>query len=112
MTTGATAPIGATPGDRSGGSAAGGVAVPPPLPSGRRAVLYAVRQLGDGVVGDIAEHVGITVSGARQHLDALIAERLVATSEIRAASVAAADRRSRTTSPSSPTRCSRRRTGR
>ncbi|MDQ3311599.1 MAG: ArsR family transcriptional regulator [Actinomycetota bacterium] len=82
MTNDATAPIGATPGDRSGGSAPGGVAVAPPLPGGRRAVLYAVRQLGDGVVGDIAEHVGITVSGARQHLDALIAERLVATSEI------------------------------
>jgi DeoR family suf operon transcriptional repressor len=60
---------------------ASGVAVPLPLPSGRRAVLYAVRRIGDATVDQVAEHVGITVSGARQHLTALADDGLVATAE-------------------------------
>jgi DeoR family suf operon transcriptional repressor len=62
---------------RRSGSAPGGVAVPPPLPDGRRAVLYSVRNLGDATVDAVAEQLGITVSGARQHLASLVEHRLV-----------------------------------
>lgn len=60
------------------GSAPGGVTVPPPLPSGRRAVLYAVRRLGDATVEEVAADLGVTTSGARQHLTALADHGLVA----------------------------------
>jgi DeoR family transcriptional regulator, suf operon transcriptional repressor len=59
------------------------VAVAPPVPVGRRVVLYALRRLGDATTEQIAEDVGITVSGARQHLTALIEHGLVAASEVR-----------------------------
>ena len=45
-------------------------------------MLYTVRQFGDASADDVAGRVGITVSGARQHLEALIAERLVAAAEV------------------------------
>ena len=64
------------------GSAPGRVVVAPSLPSGRRAVLYAVRRLGDASVEEVAEALGITVSGARQHLSALADDGLVATKEV------------------------------
>jgi DeoR family transcriptional regulator, suf operon transcriptional repressor len=63
------------------GSAAGGVAVAPPLPSGRRGVLYAIRRLGDATADDLAGELDITVSGARQHLTALADQGLVASVE-------------------------------
>jgi predicted ArsR family transcriptional regulator len=53
------------------------VSVPPPLPDGRRAVLYAVRHYGDATVERIADHLDITVSGARQHLASLVDHGLV-----------------------------------
>lgn len=59
------------------------VAVAPPVPTGRRAVLYAVRRIGDATVEEVAGDVGITVSGARQHLAALAEHGLVASSEDR-----------------------------
>jgi predicted ArsR family transcriptional regulator len=59
----------------------GPASVPLPLPTGRRAVLYAVRTIGDASVDDVASYLGITVSGARQHLTALAADALVATDE-------------------------------
>ena len=37
-------------------------------PGGARAVLYAVRRIGDATVEDVARDLGITPSGARQHL--------------------------------------------
>jgi DeoR family transcriptional regulator, suf operon transcriptional repressor len=43
----------------------------PTLPAGRRAVLYAVRRRGEATAEQIAEQLGMTVSGARQHLSAL-----------------------------------------
>ena len=46
--------------------------VAPPVPAGRRAVLYAVRRRGDASAEDVATDLGITVSGARQHLAALV----------------------------------------
>ena len=52
------------------GSAVGGVSVAPPVPAGRRAVLFAVRRIGDATVDDVADALGITVSGARQQLSA------------------------------------------
>lgn len=68
------------------GSAIGGVPdgvmVPPPLPARRRAVLYAVRRIGDATVDDVAEALDITVSGARQHLTSLAEHGLVRTADL------------------------------
>ena len=60
----------------------GAVTVPLPLPTGRRAVLYAVRGLGDATVDEVAEYLGITISGARQHLTALADDGLVEANEL------------------------------
>ena len=46
--------------------------VAPPLPEGRRNVLYAVRRRGEATAEQVAESLGMTVSGARQHLSALV----------------------------------------
>jgi DeoR family transcriptional regulator, suf operon transcriptional repressor len=54
-----------------------GVPVAPPIPLGRRAVLYAVRRIGDATVEDVAADLAITASGARQHLTSLAAHGLV-----------------------------------
>jgi DeoR family transcriptional regulator, suf operon transcriptional repressor len=54
----------------------------PPLPEGRRAVLYAVRRRGDATAEQVAEQLGITASGARQHLSALADAGLVGASEL------------------------------
>jgi DeoR family suf operon transcriptional repressor len=59
-----------------------GVAVAPPIPAGRRAVLYAVRRIGDATVDEVAEQLGITVSGARQHLSSLAGHGLVEAVEV------------------------------
>jgi DeoR family transcriptional regulator, suf operon transcriptional repressor len=68
--------------DQQIGSSPGGVSLPPPLSAGRRAVLFAVRQRGDASVGQVASDLGITVSGTRQHLTALVDHRLVDTTDI------------------------------
>ena len=57
----------------------------PPLPSGRRAVLYAVRRRGEATAEQVADQLGMTVSGARQHLSALVEAGLVETEELTAA---------------------------
>jgi DeoR family suf operon transcriptional repressor len=62
--------------------APGDVLVPPPLPAGRRAVLFTVRRLGDALVDDVAFELDMTASGARQHLTALAENGLVAATEI------------------------------
>jgi predicted ArsR family transcriptional regulator len=49
-----------------------GVTVPPPITAAQRNVLYAVRRRGEATVADIAAMLDITVSGARQHLTALV----------------------------------------
>jgi DeoR family suf operon transcriptional repressor len=51
------------------------------LPAGRRAVLYAVRRRGEATSEQVAEQLGITVSGARQHLSALARDGLVDATE-------------------------------
>jgi DeoR family suf operon transcriptional repressor len=51
------------------------------LPAGRRAVLYAVRRRGQVTAEQIAQQLGITTSGARQHLSALVRDSLVEVTE-------------------------------
>lgn len=60
-----------------------GVAVAPPVPVGRKVALYAVRRLGDATAEQIADDLGISVSGARQHLASLVEHGLVETREVR-----------------------------
>ena len=45
-------------------------------------MLYAVRGLGDATVDEVAEYLGITISGARQHLTALSDDGLVEANEV------------------------------
>jgi DeoR family transcriptional regulator, suf operon transcriptional repressor len=52
------------------------------LPTGRRSVLYAVRRRGEATAEQVAEQLGITVSGARQHLSALLGDGLVDADEL------------------------------
>jgi DeoR family suf operon transcriptional repressor len=66
---------------RPAASSPGEVTVAPPLPAGRRAVLYGVRRLDAATVDEVAELLDMTVSGARQHLAALADQGLVETSE-------------------------------
>ncbi|MGH8986524.1 MAG: helix-turn-helix transcriptional regulator [Acidimicrobiia bacterium] len=54
----------------------------PTLPAGRRSVLYAVRRRGEATAEQIAEQLGMTVSGARQHLSALTRDGLVHANEL------------------------------
>jgi predicted ArsR family transcriptional regulator len=55
---------------------------PPTLPAGRRAVLYAVRRRGEATAEQVADQLGMTVSGARQHLTALARTGLVEAAEM------------------------------
>jgi DeoR family suf operon transcriptional repressor len=57
------------------------------LPAGRRAVLYAIRRRGEATSEQVAEQLGITVSGARQHLSALARDGLVDATESASTSV-------------------------
>jgi DeoR family transcriptional regulator, suf operon transcriptional repressor len=59
-------------------------AVELPLPEGRRRVLYAVRRRGEATTEDIAHQLDMTVSGARQHLSALVADGLLDAREVTA----------------------------
>jgi DeoR family transcriptional regulator, suf operon transcriptional repressor len=52
------------------------------LPAGRRAVLYALRRRGEATAEQLAEQLGMSVSGARQHLSALVEQGLVETTEL------------------------------
>src|SRR6476646_9962939 len=56
-----------------------------PLPAGRREVLYAVRRRGEATAEQVADQLGMTPSGARQHLTALVDAGLVETEELTAA---------------------------
>ena len=56
--------------------------VAPPLPEGRRAVLYALRRRGQATAEDLAGALDMTVSGARQHLTALVDDGLAETAEL------------------------------
>ncbi len=51
--------------------------VAPPVSEARRDVLYAVRRRGEAKVDDVAEALGITITGARAHLTALVEHGLV-----------------------------------
>ena len=52
------------------------------LPAGRRAVLYAVRRRGEATAEQVAEQLDMTLSGARQHLTALVCGGLVEATEL------------------------------
>ena len=54
----------------------------PSLPAGRRAVLYALRRRGEATAEQVADQLGMTVSGARQHLTALARAGLVESAEM------------------------------
>lgn len=54
-----------------------GIRPVPSLPEGRRAVLYAVRRRGDATADQVAAQLEMTVSGARQHLSALVDQGLL-----------------------------------
>jgi len=56
--------------------------VAPALPEGRRAVLYALRRRGQASADDIARQLDMTVSGARQHLAALVDEGFAEATEM------------------------------
>src|SRR4051812_50169192 len=56
----------------------------PTLPAGRREVLYAVRRGGEATADQVAEQLGMTASGARQHLTALVDAGLVENEELAA----------------------------
>ncbi len=58
--------------------------VAPSLPEGRRSVLYALRRRGEASAEDIARQLDMTVSGARQHLTALVDEGLAEVTEVAA----------------------------
>ncbi len=45
-------------------------------------MLYALRRRGQGTVDDIARHLDMTVSGARQHLSALVDDGFAEATEI------------------------------
>ena len=56
--------------------------VAPTLPEGRRAALYALRRRGQATADDIACQLDMTVSGARQHLTALVDDGFVEATEL------------------------------
>ena len=56
--------------------------VAPTMPEGRRAVLYALRRRGQATADDIARQLDMTVSGARQHLSALVDEGFAEAGEL------------------------------
>ena len=56
--------------------------VAPTMPEGRRAVLYALRRRGQATADDIARQLDMTVSGARQHLSALLEEGFTEVGEL------------------------------
>ena len=59
-----------------------GERVAPALPEGRRAVIYALRRRGQATADDIARQLDMTVSGARQHLTALVEEGFAEAAEL------------------------------
>jgi DeoR family suf operon transcriptional repressor len=52
------------------------------LPEGRRAVLYALRRSGQATADDISRRLDMTVSGARQHLTALVDDGFAEATEL------------------------------
>jgi DeoR family suf operon transcriptional repressor len=56
--------------------------VAPAMPEGRRAVLYALRRRGQATADDVSRQLDMTVSGARQHLSALVEEGFAEAAEL------------------------------
>jgi DeoR family suf operon transcriptional repressor len=55
---------------------------PPAVSEAQRAVLYAIRRRGEVTVEQLAEVLGMTVSGVRQHLATLTDDGLIASTEL------------------------------
>lgn len=55
--------------------------IPTPVTEAQRAVLYALRRRGEATTEQLAEKLGMSVSGVRQHLATLTERRLVASSD-------------------------------
>jgi DeoR family suf operon transcriptional repressor len=53
------------------------------IPRTRQRILWHIKMHGEAQAEGIAEHIGISLSGARQHLTALEAEGLLAHTEVR-----------------------------
>jgi DeoR family suf operon transcriptional repressor len=64
------------------GAPPGRIEPPAPLPAGRRAVLYTLRRRGEATAEQVAEQLGMTVSGARQHLSGLVEQGLADAREL------------------------------
>ena len=58
------------------------IEVPAPISEAQRAVLYALRRRGEATTEQLAAALGMSVSGARQHLAGLEAEGLVSSSAV------------------------------
>src|SRR3954467_13584101 len=54
----------------------------PVPPEGRRAVAYALRRRGQATADDVARQLDMTVSGARQHLTALVEDGFAEATEL------------------------------
>jgi DeoR family transcriptional regulator, suf operon transcriptional repressor len=54
----------------------------PTISESQRQVLYALKRRGDATTEELAESLGITISGARQHLLALMSDGLVGAREV------------------------------
>jgi len=76
MTTPTSAPVAGSP-----AVAAVAPAEPPTVSEHQRSVLYALKRCGEASAETVAGALAITVSGARQHLTALVAEGLVIATE-------------------------------
>ncbi len=63
------------------GSERGAPVEPPTVSEHQRSVLYALKRCGEATVETVASSLGMTVSGARQHLTALADEGLVIVTE-------------------------------
>ena len=57
------------------------VSIPTPITEAQRAVLYALRRRGEATSEQLAEKLGMTVSGVRQHLANLTERGLVASAD-------------------------------
>jgi predicted ArsR family transcriptional regulator len=64
----------------TGEAGAGDHGIPTPISEAQRAVLYALRRRGEATTEQLAHALGMSVSGARQHLAGLEADGLVSSS--------------------------------
>ena len=76
-----SAPTGPRARPSAAGSERAAPVEPPTVSEHQRSVLYALKRCGEATVESVASSLGITVSGARQHLTALADDGLVIVTE-------------------------------